>query len=76
MASGRAMMRAVLTIGLGLALTTALTGCYSIRHRNDDATAAADGKPAPKAKKAKAAREVLPPGLAGDTAHHAYTDTP
>lgn len=62
---------------LVLALIAALGGCYSIRHRNDAETATADGKPAPKAaKKGKEAREVLPTGLAGDTANHAYTDTP
>ena len=62
---------------LGLALVTALGGCYSIRHRNDGAAATADGKPAPtSAKHGKEPREALPPGLAGDRANHAYTDTP
>lgn len=61
-------------------LLASLDGCYSIRHRNDnsDATASID-QPAPKAKKAKkatATKENLPTGLAGDKAHHAYTDTP
>lgn len=73
MMSGPATMRTAMI----LALMTALGGCYSIRHRNDAETATADGKPAPKAaKKGKEPREVLPTGLAGDTANHAYTDTP
>ncbi len=66
-------MRTVLIV----ALMTALGGCYSIRHRNDnpDGTASTD-KPAPKSKPGKPAKENLPPGLGGDTAHKAYTDTP
>ena len=58
-------------------LITALGGCYSIRHRNDnpDAVAAGDKAPA-KTPKTKAAKEILPAGLAGDKEHHAYTDRP
>jgi uncharacterized protein YceK len=80
MMSGQATMRTFVI----LTLVTALGGCYSIRHRNDPDVLAATGqapdtpkgKKAKAAKEAKATREVLPTGLAGDREHHAYTDTP
>ncbi len=77
MINGQATMRTLVI----LTLVTALGGCYSIRHRNDPDVVAASGQPADapkgkKAKDAKATREVLPTGLAGDREHHAYTDTP
>ena len=66
-------MRVVLV----LALVT-LGGCYSIRHRNDNADAAAAGDKAAltRTEKKKEAKQVLPAGLGGDTEHRAYTDAP
>jgi hypothetical protein len=66
-------MRTVLIAALVTALVTTLGGCHSTRGNDTPAGTASAGKPAPKA---KAAKENLPPGLGGDTAHKAYTDTP
>ena len=56
-------------------LLAALGGCHLGRHRDDTAAATDVAKPVT-GKTAKPVRENLPPGLAGDTAHKAYTGAP
>ncbi len=62
-------MRTVLV----MALVVALGGCYSIRHRHDAEGTASTTSAKPSKRHEKQAKEVLPAGLAGDKANHAYT---